>query len=589
MKIKIIYTWLYFLIIGLFPNNSKCQTTWPPGGQERSPFKITLPEGRFLPSSKRWNLIWADQLVPSWIREKHLEFAAKRFIGTQKIWKSQIEQFRKFNPNFLNLIYHLAAGLNPERNSDCPDPKTSGGSDFIGVVSPAGYVSEWKEHFLPWLSKMNITLESPRFENMFQHYDTIDKNHRVWHQDPYWLMNIINPDWTDYIAQQASDWIIGNSGDGCFFDVSVEFATSLYNPKLSNPSPKNFNWWQIPHGPDDAVGKIDRINEFAKWINPKYLKYYKFIYNKLHNKGNDFLIIPNTDQMVTTNYDPVWLDGDSTGETIDGAMMEGWGNYYKYDMWLTIDRAVRHITGRGKILIAQFGANTSAERMRRTGMYMLVKNENSYICINPGSVDWYPEYEIDLGEQSRLPASLDSLRVNGTLWSSLFKRDYDNGCVLCNTSDSDIVFKPEETGDWYKVETTGGGVLSDSGYMKAQSIKYIPLNNNTIAVPWNNCIILKKNISSIKSAEFNMNKIDFEIFPTIVDDNASIRLRSGEFLTYEISIFDCLGVQRMFLSKGELSSEETLLNIDAEGLTCGVYFVRLSAGGTVMTKKIIVK
>lgn len=149
-------------------------------------------------------------------------------------------------------------------------------------------------------------------------------------------------------------------------------------------------------------------------MNNQYLKYYQDIYKQYHTALFDYLLIPNVDQMATGWYDPVWMDGSFGGETIDGAMMESFGNYTGSDMYLTLDRCVRHITGRGKILIAQWYDDSPKERYRRIGMYMLVKNENSFVNIATGNVNWYPEYEISLGEQSPVPNNLQSMRVAGS-------------------------------------------------------------------------------------------------------------------------------------------------------------------------------
>src|SRR5262249_44660279 len=149
-----------------------------------------------------------------------------------------------------------------------------------------------------------------------------DSLHRVWHQDPYWLMNIENSDWTQYIGDETLDWMRGNQDEGCFFDVAVETNSSLYNPKKSDPPPHDFNWWQSPHGPSGYVGTIADYSNFDDWQNPRSLRYFQNIYRRFHTDSVDYLVLPNVDQMVTTVYDPTWLDGDASGETIDGAMME---------------------------------------------------------------------------------------------------------------------------------------------------------------------------------------------------------------------------------------------------------------------------
>lgn len=41
--------------------------TWHPGGMTRSPMNTPLPDGRYVPLTRRWNLVWADQIVPQWV------------------------------------------------------------------------------------------------------------------------------------------------------------------------------------------------------------------------------------------------------------------------------------------------------------------------------------------------------------------------------------------------------------------------------------------------------------------------------------------------------------------------------------------
>lgn len=567
------------LFVSLYFLNAKAEIhNWPPDSIEHSPLQRKLTDNRFVPSTKRWNLVWADQLVPNWITPAKVEFASKNYVGTQKIWSDQISQFRKYNKNFIGLIYHLAVGINPNHNDDCPNPKSNSGDGFIGVVSPKGYVSEWTEHFEPWLIEQDIALNSSRFEAMFQHYDESDKNHRVWHNDPYWLMNIENDDWTEYISEQCKKWMIGNENEGCFFDVSVETNSSLYNPKSQNPPPSNFNWWQAPHKPFDKPNFINDYNEFSPWINNLYLKYYQQIYKTFHNDERDFLVIPNTDQMVTTVYDPVWLDGNQNGETIDGAMIEGFGNYKGYDMWLTLERCVRHITGRSKILIAQFDADTPEERYRRTAMYMLVKNENSFININPRIVAWYPEYEIDLGDQSPLPKTLDSLRVKGNGWQSLWKREYQHGIVFCNTSDSYMEVYSDDIPTfsinyWQMVVTSGGGEVNENGEIQKQSLSYEGIQiSSKILIPPSECIIIHTTPWTSVNENKKSNK-DFSISPNPANDILNININYSTISSFDISIYNNFGEKVLSLKLKNNTNQ-----IDITKLPSGSYFIVLHDG-----------
>jgi hypothetical protein len=267
----------------------------------------------------------------------------------------------------------------------------------------------------------------------------------------------------------------------------------LYHPASGDPAPHNFNWYQSPYGP--AGYTIATLADFAAWMNGQYLGYWQSIYKRFHTSSSDYLILPNVDQMTTGWYDPAWMEGNASGETIDGAMMESFGGATGSDMYLSLSRCVKHITGRGKILIAQFYDSTQAERYRRTAMYMLVKNENSFINIlAPGAPSWFPEYEINLGDQSQVPADISSLRVAGSGNASLFKRDYQYGTVLCNTSGSAMNYALSGT-TWYIVKTSGGGSVSNSGAITQQSITFAPAGSQ-VSVPASGCVILTNNTSA---------------------------------------------------------------------------------------------
>jgi hypothetical protein len=465
--------------------------SWPPGGTTASPITATmkLPGTRYVPSTKRYNLVWADQLAG--LSAGKTKFIAQNYVASQKMSSSQVAEYRAYNQNFLCVIYHLSNGINPQSNGDCPLPH---GATPITSCTPAGWVSEWDDYFVPWLSVAGIPVASTRFEQMFQHYSAVDSSKRVWHGDPQWTMCLENADWQKYVADISISWMSGLQDDGAFFDVCVEIMVpGLYHPQSGDPAPHNFNWYLSPYGP--AGYNVATLSDFAAWMNAQYLVYWQSIYKRFHTTSVDYLILPNVDQMVTGWYDPVWMEGNASGETIDGAMMENFGGAAGSDMYLSLSRAVKHLTGRGKILIAQFYDTTQAERYRRAGMYMLIKNENSFINIlGPGAPGWFPEYEIDLGDQGKVPVDISSLRVAGSGSASLFKRDYQNGMVLCNTSGSAMNYTPAGSG-WNIVATSGGGSVSGSGAVAQQSITFSAAGAQ-VSVPAYGCVILTNNTAA---------------------------------------------------------------------------------------------
>jgi hypothetical protein len=554
---------------------------WPVSGNSPSaPLQhLHLPGSRFVPSTKRWNLVWADQIVPGNISQAQVKFAAEHYVATQKIWSDQAAQFRAYNPNFLVIIYHLAAGLNPLHNDDCPDPKSNSGSGFIGDITPKRYDSEFADYFIPWIAAKGIPENDPRREAMFEHFDQVDSLHRVWHSDPAWLMNLSNADWQTYCGDVCLDWMKGNSDEGCFFDVAVETNSFLYHPQSADPAPRNFDWWQSPHGPAQDRGS------FSSWQNKNYLACYQNIYKRFHTSAEDYLIIPNTDQMVTTVYDPLWTDGDANGETIDGAMMESFGSYRGQDMWLTLERGLRHITGRGKILIAQFYGVDSVERLRRTAMYMLIKNENSFLnIINANGVEWYPEYEIDLGDQSPLPKSLDALRIAGSDWHSVWARDYNKGKVYCNTSDAAITVDIPSVGTWSQVITGGGGKVNADATIQPQYINYLPVSGK-LSIPASSAIILRQEMTGIVHSD--MPEFSFSLYPNPAHDNVSIRLLGKSKASYNISIVNMLGETVAEIYSGQIESGDHTFVWDRKDIPAGIYFCQIRTAEKTLNSKFI--
>ena len=310
-------------------------------------------------------------------------------------------------------------------------------------------------------------------------------------------------------------------------------------------------------------------------MNGQYLGYWQSIYKRFHTATVDYLIIPNVDQMTTGWYDPVWMEGNAGGETIDGAMMESFGNATGSDMYLSLSRAVQHITGRGKILIAQFYDSTQAERYRRTGMYMLVKNENSFINIlGPGAPSWFPEYEINLGDQSQVPLDISSLRVAGSGSASLFKRDYQYGMVLCNTSGSAMNYSLTGT-TWNTVNTSGGGSVTNSGGIAPQSITFTPVSSQ-ISVPASGCVILMNNTAATIAGPRKQNN-DAGLFSGPVNGVITVN-QPGTVSVYALS-----GVLKI---RKQVTGMKQFLDVSA--LSRGVYLVKAATAAETVAAKIII-
>jgi hypothetical protein len=237
-------------------------------------------------------------------------------------------------------------------------------------------------------------------------------------------------------------------------------------------------------------------------------------------------------------------------------------------------------TGRGKMLIAQFYGVDSIERMRRTAMYMLIKNENSFLNIlNADGVEWYPEYEIDLGDQSRLPSTLDSLRVAGSGWQSVWARDYARGRVYVNTSDVAMQAVVPDVGQWSQVISHGGGKVNDDGTLLPQSLTYMPVAGN-IMIPASGARILsRRDLGSVKtSGEDNL--FSLTINPNPVRDFVKVSLKHKVARIASLSIFNIRALCVATVFSGLLEAGEHTWSWNARGMAPGAYFcvLRFTSG-----------
>jgi len=90
-------------ILVSFWGNAQIQS-WPPGGITPSPAVFNLAANRYVPSTKRYNLVWGDQLYG--LPASQIEFIAKNYVATQKIFSHQAADYRAHNPNFIVTAYH---------------------------------------------------------------------------------------------------------------------------------------------------------------------------------------------------------------------------------------------------------------------------------------------------------------------------------------------------------------------------------------------------------------------------------------------------------------------------------------------------
>jgi hypothetical protein len=402
-----------------------------------------------LPSTRRYVLVWKDQLADAvqTISAAQKDFIVTHYVGTQKLFAHQIDEFRTKNPGFLMLVYHLAYGLN---GADQTNPVSN-------IVGAEKYAQEDTEVFTPYVAAKSIDREKA-----YQHTASPGTaSNRVSYPDPYWLMDVASSEWRSYLFDTLVAWqgYPSAKATGVFLDVAF--------PPWYNYQPDM--WWA---GVAPGGGSRTSLRDF--W-NPRALAYYEAMRAAFAPNANHprYLVIPNTDALIDGTDEPAFLDGT------DGVFTENWQGILGSpgDERLSLGRILKYATSKGKVWMADVtkaGTDlTQSEREQLIGAYLLVRNGTSYIMLGNSDTTWFPEYELDLGAYGdEPPADLEDLRVAGSGGASggLYLRKYASGLVLVNTSGAALSYA---LGTVMKRATfSGGGAVAADGTLPSFSLTY---------------------------------------------------------------------------------------------------------------------
>ena len=419
-----------------------------------------------LPSTRRYVLVWQDQLIPDAYSAAQRTWVVTHFVGTQKLFQRQIDAYRSENPGFLMLVYHLAYGLN---GADQTNPVGN-------ITSPNGFGQEDADAFTPWVASHAVTRE-----NAYQHTGAPPSvQTRVSYPDPYWLMDIAAPEWTSYLADTLLTWTAfpSTSATGVFFDVAF--------PPWFNYSPAG--WWAGPAGDPSRQGLL-------AWWNPRASAYFDVLRTQLAPTAAHprYLVIPNPDALVDSTDEPAFLD------STDGVFTENWQSILASpgDWNLSVRRISRYATGPAKVWMADVTqpatSLSQADRELLVGTYLLIRNGTSYLMFGNGALAWYPEYEIDLGGYvAEPPADIEQLRIAGGGGASggLYERRYVAGTVVVNSSPMPLTY--QVTGPLQRAAWSGGGPIAGDATPAPQSLDYsVSVAAGPLSVPGRSVLVLR--------------------------------------------------------------------------------------------------
>jgi hypothetical protein len=414
-----------------------------------TPFALTAPAVseviHSFPDTTAGIYVFNDQLAVWEMSEAQFEFAARHYVGTQKVFASDARRFRAHNPNFVVLNYRLGLGL--------------GYQGTTGDCEPNGV---WTE-VIEGEKRLREYPDRPPAEWFFE-WD----GQRVFFCDWGWyVMDLGNASWREYWAGEVLRQLQANTADGVFVD-------SLFPPNY--------------YGGDKFQPYLPAVDAAfeATWSS----QIEALIAFGQAGELAEYYFIPNVGG---------WVNGrDATNYSgADGVMVEGFGRwphggYFSAqdgDWQMQMDRILHMVHLDKIVLLQQYVKKDDVEdRLFLLGSYLLVKGRHTYLNLEFSTQpEWFPEYEIPIGAPvGGTPRSI------GSLWRSdwgVYVRTFANGLVLVNPSDKTREITLQKT--YYQVVPSGGGMVPADGKPADWVVEYLPVTKVTL-LPDQGVVLLVK-------------------------------------------------------------------------------------------------
>ena len=366
-----------------------------------------------------------------------MQFAATHYVGTEKQLLPVTRALRAITPNFLVLHYHLSMWQSAPTTDFIVDG-TSWGNDYPTVTM---------------------------HEDWFWHNAGGDRVPSS--VDGKLLMNVSVAGFQAYWATSLAAQVAAGEYDAIFFDSAspalLQGECGVVDPRLAGTAAASTVFTEL--------GSQTWIDAWQLWMSA--------LATTLGAQG--IPLIPNTSAFVTgwdtTNY----------GLT-PGIFSEGFADpsFVESD-WQASTTELLKLAAAGKIMILQNYLASPTDvgtRFYYLGNYLLVKGHQTYLdYFAQGPLEWYPEWELDLGAPTATPATdAAALLVDG-----VYRRDFANGSVLVNPSASPVTVSLG--GTFQEVVATGGGAVDASGAAGGTLTK-MPVTSVVVA-PTSAEIILK--------------------------------------------------------------------------------------------------
>jgi len=365
--------------------------------------------------------VLTDQL-PGGMTEAQVRFAATHYVGTQKLTLKLARPLRAINPGFLVLHYHLAMWQSAPNVAFITD-----GNAWANDYATVNAHESWF-----WHNRENQRVTSSA--------------------DGKLLMNVSEPAfreyWRDSLVRQVED----GEYDGVFLDSA---SPALLQGEARSPADPRLFADGVRTNTFDELGGKSWIAAWQDWIAD--------LDRSLSTKG--IPLIPNVGGLVTT-----WDNTDyslTAGVFCEGFLDQG----FSPEDWKAAANQTLALVRRNKIVILQNylrSADDVARRRFLLASYLLVKDARTYIAyFASGPLEWYPEWDLELGAAQKNAVTLDDFS-----WNGIYRRDFDNGIVLVNPGTSAVQVNLGAT--FKRTEPVGGGAVSSDGTVQGH-VETVPV------------------------------------------------------------------------------------------------------------------
>ncbi len=381
--------------------------------------------------------------------------------------KNNLKKIREINPNIIILAYITSQ----EANANI-------------------YSSQWS---------YNATLRKKLADNIIDSWWLKNKDgHRTTFWEGTYLLNITDGSglnsrgqrWNDYLPEFVNREIISTGlWDGVFYDNIWGDIAWVRGDFDANNDGKGDTVSEVNRAWSDGVKKM--LKKTRDLIGPKYL---------ILGNGKVY---------------------DGYQSLLNGVMFEGfpasWESNGNWDGILKTYSKITDNNNSPKItIINSYDSRQSYQKMR-FGLASVMMENHGYFSFDHdvsshGQVWWYDEYDVNLGKAQS--GAYDLLNKGNTTYKkSLWRRDFENGIVILNSSDKEqlYVFRQEE---FQKINGSQDRTVNNGSVI------------NFVKIKPNDAVILLKRISSVATIKNNsFNNGDF----VRVFDNKGQQSRSGFF------------------------------------------------------------